>query len=226
MFHTAWFADMVARHGYWLVFGVVMLESAGIPMPGETALVLAAIYAGATGQLDIFAVVGVAALAAIIGDNIGYWAGRRFGLPFLSSYGRYVHLTPERLLLGQYLFARHGAKIVFFGRFAAFLRTFAALLAGVNLYPQRQFMFWNATGGIVWASVFGFGGYFFGNAIREWEGPIGKIGLIAAVIGFALFFILFKRHEARLMEEASLHAAKAQDNTQSRDKAQSSETST
>ncbi|MGB8842896.1 MAG: DedA family protein [Aliidongia sp.] len=109
-----------------------MFESIGLPLPGETALVATALYAGSTHQFGIFPVIGVAASAAIVGDNIGYLLGRSVGRRLIVRYGRYVYLTETRLKLGQYLFQRHGGKIVFFGRFVAFLRTFAALLAGVN----------------------------------------------------------------------------------------------
>ena len=141
----------------------MLLESAGVPLPGETALLLAAVYAGATGQLDITIVIACAAIAAILGDNFGYWVGRQFGVKLLERYGRYIHLTRSRLALGQYLFAKHGGKIVFFGRFIAFMRVFAALLAGANKYAWGPFLAYNAAGGIVWALVMGLGAYLFGN---------------------------------------------------------------
>ncbi len=186
----------VHQHGYWAVFLVVMLESAGVPLPGETALLAAAIYAGATGNLEIGWIVGLAALGAIIGDNIGFWAGRRFGLGLLLKIGPYIHVTQPRLKLGQYLFRLHGAKIVFFGRFVAVLRVFAALLAGVNQYEWRSFLMFNAAGGLVWASVFGFGGYIFGDAVHELAGPVAVGAFVLFVLGLIAFTWVARRQEA------------------------------
>lgn len=118
----------IAQHGYWAVFVIVLLESAGVPLPGETALILAAGYAGATGQMNLLWIIIAAAAGAILGDNLGFWIGRRWGAKFLLRYGKYIHLPESRLRLGQFLFKKHGAKIVFFGRFVAFLRVLAALL--------------------------------------------------------------------------------------------------
>ena len=138
--------NLIQTYGLWVLFGVVMFESLGVPMPGETALISAALYSGATHQVDIVSVVGVAALAAIIGDNFGYLIGRSIGLRLIVRYGRYIGLDERRLKIGQYLCLRHGGKIVFFGRFVAFLRAFAAVLAGANLMPWRRFLIMNALG--------------------------------------------------------------------------------
>ena len=139
-------------------------------MPGETALVTAALYAGSTHQIGIASVVLVAAMAAIIGDNIGYLIGRSIGIRLVVRYGGYVRLNEPRLKVGQYLFLRHGGKIVFFGRFVAFLRTFAALLAGVNRMSWPHFLIMNALGGICWASLFGGGAYLFGEQMKRVPG--------------------------------------------------------
>ena len=196
---------LVSQHGYSTVFVIVLLESAGVPLPGETALLLAAAYAGATGQLDIAIVIGCAALAAILGDNLGYWVGRKLGVKVLERYGRYIHLTRSRLALGQYLFAKHGGKIVFFGRFIAFMRVFAALLAGVNKYGWAPFLAYNAAGGIVWALVMGLGAYLFGNTMSQVSGPLGLIALGIAAIGIVAGFIWMRHHEKQM--ETNLQAA-------------------
>ena len=141
----AYVQPLVAQYGLYAVFVIVMLESAGVPLPGETALVLASIYAGATGDLHIAQVIAAAAAGAIIGDNLGFWVGRHFGM-LLKRYGRFIHLDEKRLAFGEAMFRRHGAKIVFFGRFIAILRIFAALLAGVNRYGWGSFLFYNAAG--------------------------------------------------------------------------------
>ena len=130
--------DLVQTYGLWLVFVLIMLESMGVPLPGETALVSAAIYAGTTHGIGIVPVVVVAAIAAMVGDNIGYLIGRTVGFSLLVRYGRYVHLDEGRLKVGHYLFLRHGGKIVFFGRFVALLRALAALLAGTNRMSGRN----------------------------------------------------------------------------------------
>jgi membrane protein DedA with SNARE-associated domain len=189
---------IVAEHGYWIVFLIVMLESAGIPLPGETVLVLASIYAGATGELWLSLIIICAAAGAILGDNIGFWAGRHWGRAFLLNYGKFIHLPEERLRLGQYLFERHGAKIVFFGRFVAFLRVLAALLAGVNQYRWPQFLFFNAAGGIVWSLVVGIGAYVFGDSIHRVSGPLGLIALGAVVAGVIAFMVIVRREERKL----------------------------
>ncbi|SFK44126.1 DedA family protein [Methylocapsa palsarum] len=191
--------SIIAQHGYWAVFFIVMLESGGLPFPGETALILAAAYAGATGNLDLAYVMAAAAAGAIIGDNIGFWIGRTFGANLLQRYGQFIHLPESRLKLGQYLFNKHGAKIVFFGRFIALLRIFAALLAGVNNYAWSPFLFYNAAGGILWAVLMGTGGYLFGDALHRVSGPLGIAALIAIVAGvFASMYVI--RREERKME--------------------------
>src|ERR1700704_527117 len=119
-----WMHDLIQAYGLWVLFIVVTLESMGVPMPGETALVTTALYAGSTHQIDIISVVLVAATGAIIGDNMGYLIGRSIQLRLLVRYGRYIRLDQARLKVGQYLFRRHGGKIVFFRRFGAFFRAF------------------------------------------------------------------------------------------------------
>jgi membrane protein DedA with SNARE-associated domain len=108
--------------------------------------------------------------------------------------------------LGQYLFQRHGGKIVFFGRFVAFLRAFAALLAGVNGLPPLRFFLFNAAGGIVWAGLFGLGGYVLGETIHNIAGPIGWIGLACAVVAIIIGWRFFKMHEERLLQQAEAAA--------------------
>jgi membrane protein DedA with SNARE-associated domain len=191
----------IATYGYFAVLAVVAMESLGVPIPGETALVAAAIVAG-EGKLNIYGVIAAAAAGAIIGGACGYWIGREFGFPIAYRYGRYVSLDEKRLKLGQYLFLRQGGKIVFFGRFVALLRTFAAFLAGVNRYSWERFFAFNAAGGIVWATIFGLGGFWLGRAFEHYARPVTVAALIAAVIGaiFAARFIRY--HEQALEDEA------------------------
>ena len=153
---------LIQTYGLWILFVVVMLESLGLPMPGETALIAAGAYAGSTHRIGLLLVVAVAATAAIVGDNLGYLIGRKLGLHLLVKYGSRVHLHKSRLKIGEYLFLRHGGKIVFVGRFVALLRSLAAVLAGANRMPWPQFLLMNALGGICWAGLFGGGAYLFG----------------------------------------------------------------
>jgi membrane protein DedA with SNARE-associated domain len=206
LFDSAQIHHLLSTYGYWAVLVVVMVESAGIPVPGETILVSAAVYAGTTHNMHIGLVIAAAAVGAIMGDNIGFWIGREFGPPLLKRFGKHVGLDERRLRLGQYLFDRHGGKIVFFGRFVAFLRAFAALLAGANRFPPLRFFAFNAAGGIVWASLFGLGGYLLGETIHRIAGPIGWFGLACALIGAVIGWRFFKMHEERLLKQAEAAA--------------------
>jgi membrane protein DedA with SNARE-associated domain len=194
-----WIQELIQTYGLWVLFTLVTLESLGVPMPGETALVTTALYAGSTHQIGIALVVLVAATAAIIGDNIGYLIGRSIGIRLVARYGRYVRLNEPRLKVGQYLFLRHGGKIVFFGRFVAFLRTYAALFAGINRMSWPHFLIMNALGGICWATLFGGGAYLFGAQMKRVTGPISLLLLLAA-IGLVVASIFFFRHHEEELE--------------------------
>src|SRR5579875_484024 len=125
-------SHLLSTYGYWAVLIFVAIESTGIPFPGETMLLAAAIYAGTTHHLQIWFVIAAAAAGAILGDNLGFWVGREGGFRLLRRFGRRVGLNERKLKLGMYLFRRHGGKVVFFGRFVAVLRAWAAFLAGTN----------------------------------------------------------------------------------------------
>lgn len=142
-------AQAIGKFGYVAVGLVVGVESIGVPFPGESTLIAAALYAGATHHLNIVVVIIVAATGAIVGDNIGFLIGREIGLPLLVRYGRYIRMSPARIKLGQYLFLRHGGKVVFFGRIIALLRALAAFLAGTNRMTWPRFLVFNAAGGVV-----------------------------------------------------------------------------
>ena len=201
-----WLAGLVDRHGYGVVGGIIFLESMGLPLPGESLLIGAALYAAHAGGLRIEWVVLVAAIGAIMGDNAGYLIGRRVGPPVLARWGPKIGLTAERQRLGQLLFRRHGPKVVFFGRFTAFLRTFAALLAGAYVMPWPRFLFWNALGGITWTGLYGFGAFILGSRIKHIVGPIGLgLGVVAALVVVWLWRFV-RRNEARLIREAELEA--------------------
>jgi membrane protein DedA with SNARE-associated domain len=196
--------SLIPTYGPWIIFGIVALESAGVPLPGETILVAAALLAATTGQISIVVVVLASAGGAIVGDGIGYMVGRRFGLPLIRRYGRYIRLDENRLLIGRYLFFRYRNVVVFFGRFVAVLRMFAALLAGANSMPAGRFFFFNITGGFCWACLFGFGAYAVGAEIYTISGTLSVISLgLFIATGFALS-ILMRRNEVTLRRRAEL----------------------
>src|SRR5215468_4801365 len=156
----------------------------GIPLPGETILVLASIYAAADPSLNIGAVIGAAAVGSILGDNAGYWIGKRYAFPLLARFGRQIGLSSTRIKVGQYLFRRHGGKVVFFGRFIALLRILAAFLAGVNHMPWRSFLIANAAGAVLWATSFGAGGYFFGVLLLKLHHSLAVVVFMFALGAF------------------------------------------
>ena len=195
-------AELIVKFGYFGVFALIFFECAGIPLPGELALVSAAIFAGTTGQMKIEIVVAAAAGAAILGDNLGFWFGRRYGFDFLHRYGPYIQLTPPRLKIGQMLFDRHGGKVVFLGRFTALLRAYAAMLAGANRFSPRRFFVWNASGGVTWAAIYGLGGFYFGQTVTSFAGPVSLGLLAAAIVAIAIILFTVKKHERRWAAEA------------------------
>jgi membrane protein DedA with SNARE-associated domain len=175
-------SGLVHDYGLIALFLIVMLESGGVPLPGETALVAASVFAS-SGKLDIVAVIAVAATAAIVGDNIGYWIGRTGGRNVLERWGPVQRWSERVLPWAEGFFARHGAKTVFIGRFFSVLRVTAAWMAGISHMPWWRFFFWNAAGGICWALLVGLVGYYVGHAAAD---AIGKYGLIAGVVLVAL----------------------------------------
>jgi membrane protein DedA with SNARE-associated domain len=204
MFHfaTSTLMHLLTTYGYWAVLLFVAIESIGIPFPGETMLLVATIYAGTTHRLSLPLVIGAAASGAILGDNLGFWIGREGGYRLLRRYGRSIRLDERKLKLGQYLFMRHGGKVVFFGRFVAVLRAWAAFLAGANRMRLPRFLLFNALGGIVWATLYGLGGYFLGENVHQLTGPIGIVTIVFAVFIIVAFLFFLHRNEHRLEGEA------------------------
>jgi len=193
---------LLATYGYWAVFVFIAIESMGIPFPGETMLLVAAIYAGTTHRLSILLVIVAAASGAILGDNLGFIIGRVGGYRLLRRYGHYIRLDERKLKLGQYLFMKHGGKVVFFGRFVAVLRAWAAFLAGTNRMRWPGFLLFNALGGIVWATLFGLGGYYLGDSIHRLTGPVAIACTVLATLIIIAFLIFVHRNEQRLEAEA------------------------
>lgn len=202
IFSRGWLDQLLQSWGYPAVFLFVAAESLGIPIPGETMLILAALYAGSTHNLSIYVIFVIAAGAAIIGDNIGYGIGRLGGYRLLDRYGHYVRVDERRIKVGRYLFDRHGGKVVFFGRFVAVLRTYSAFLAGTMRMHWLTFLGFNAAGGIVWAAVFCFAYYAFGQTLERLQTPVDVALVVIAVAGLAAGFFYLRRKEQELGERA------------------------
>lgn len=193
---------LLMTYGYWAVLVFVAIESTGIPFPGETMLLAAAIYAGTTHHLQLPFIIIAAAAGAILGDNLGFFVGREGGFRLLRRYGRYIRLDERKLKLGMYLFRKHGGKVVFFGRFVAVLRAWAAFLAGVSRMQWDRFLVFNAAGGILWASLFGVGGYLLGSNIHRVAGVFGKVTVALAALLLIIGFLWLRRNEHKLEDEA------------------------
>ena len=195
-------ASLITKFGYLAVAAIVGLESVGLPLPGEATLIAAAVYAGTTQRLNIWLVIACASLGAIVGDNLGFWIGRELGFRLLIRWGSYVGLTESRIKVGQYLFQLHGGKIVFFGRFFAVLRIWAALLAGVNQMAWPKFLLFNAGGAVLWAAIYGLGAYYLGHALESFTRPAAIVLGIVGLLALIALLVFTKRHEAELVARA------------------------
>jgi membrane protein DedA with SNARE-associated domain len=188
----------IEHHSSWalvLLFVLVAVESAGIPVPGETALIACGVLASQD-RLNIVAVIAVAATAAIVGDNIGYWIGRKGGRKVLERWGPVSKHARRVLPRAERIFAKHGGKTVFFGRFIAFLRITVAWLAGISHMPWWRFFLYNAAGGIVWATLVGLVSYYLGDAAAsaiQTYGLYAAGGIVVVVIAVVLILRWWER---------------------------------
>jgi undecaprenyl-diphosphatase len=181
--------------GYLILFALVAAESGGAPVPGETALITAGVLAR-DGQLNIALVIAIAAGAAILGDNLGYLIGRTGGRRLLERPGFLEHHRRQILEKGEPFFERHGPKAVFLGRWVAVLRIAAAWLAGINRMPWPVFLFWNALGGLAWATSVGLLAYAVGPTAERLFKVVGFAGVGVAAVAIA-GYLLWRRHRAR-----------------------------
>jgi membrane protein DedA with SNARE-associated domain len=180
---------------------IIGLESMGIPSPGETALVAAAVLAS-QGKLQISLVILIGVTSAIVGDNIGYWLGRRYGRTVFMAPGPFLHHRVYAIRYGDGFFKRHGPKAVFLGRWIALVRFATAWLAGINRMPFRRFFLWNAFGGITWGITFGLVGYIGGKAAAHVLAQAGLVGLALLVATFVALAITIRRRERRMTERS------------------------
>jgi len=187
--------DLPANVGYAAVFALIAVETMGIPVPGETALIGAALLAH-DGQLDIGLLIALAAAAAIIGDNIGFAIGRKGGRSLFARPGPFHRHRLAVLTHGEPFFARHGPKAVFLGRWVSGLRIASAWLAGMNRMQWPTFLFWNALGGIAWAVSIGLGVYFLGHVAEEVISTVGPAAAVLAVVALAGFVVWRHRRAA------------------------------
>jgi membrane protein DedA with SNARE-associated domain len=200
----------VAHVGLPVMALLIAGESMGVPLPGETALIAAAILAG-RGHFDIAVVIALAATAAIVGDNVGYLIGRRGGRALLLRHPRLRDHGERMLAMGEPFFARHGAKAVFLGRWFAGLRIAAAWLAGINRMRWPSFLFWNASGGICWAVSVGVLAYLLGHSaerVLKTAGVVGAGGIVVGGIAGVLYLRLRRRRREQARVETSEPAAR------------------
>jgi membrane protein DedA with SNARE-associated domain len=200
--------DVAENVGYPLLFALIAIETMGVPLPGETALITAGIVA-ARGNLSIEVVIALAAAAAILGDNVGFAIGRRYGRRLLEwEGGPFPHHRRRLIEVGEPFFDRHGPKAVFLGRWVSGLRITAAWLAGAHRMSWPTFTFWNALGGICWALSIGLAAYFGGHAAERIVTTAGIAGLVGVVfVGVALYIVTkVRRRRAEELADAELEA--------------------
>jgi len=197
-------AHLIHAYGLLVVAGFIGLESMCIPLPGETALIVGSVIAGHTHELNIFAVILTAAAASFVGRMIGYAFGARFGYWLLLRYGRYVWITEPRIKLGQYLFQRHGGKIIIIAQFLPVLRAVAGVVAGANRMPFQHFALASLVGISAWSIAFGFGAYSLGREfahLLRWTDFNSWLPwpwlLAGAAIVIFLFIRFISHHEAQ-----------------------------
>jgi membrane protein DedA with SNARE-associated domain len=189
---------IIEQYGYLVVFFGVMLESIGVPIPGETILIVAG-FLVQQGTLNLTDTIVLGISGTILGNQIGYWAGLKGGRPFVLRWGYYVGITPERLARVEGFFARHGGKAVFLARFIPWLRAFGALVAGIGHMHRRRFFFYNILAGAVWATASVMVGYLFGESLglmETWIGP-GAVLLVVVLVFLALVFYLAYRFRGK-----------------------------
>jgi membrane protein DedA with SNARE-associated domain len=201
-------APILDRWGYLAVAGVIGVESFGVPAPGQTIMVAAAIYAGA-GRLNVVAVAAIAFVAAVLGDNIGYWIGVRGGRRIVHRFGKYVLITPERLERAEKFFARRGNRIVVVARFIDGLRQLNGVIAGITAMPWRTFLIYNAIGAALWVGWWTTVSYVLGTHLVEIIEQVHRYkwwAMAVVAVAVAAYIILHVRHIRRRRARAAAAA--------------------
>lgn len=196
--HTHHFIGLLHTCGYAGLALVVGLECLGLPLPGEGALIVSAVYAGSTHNMNPVLVIVAAATGAILGQSGSYWIGLKVGHRLLRRYGHKIGLTWRRLALGRMLFRKHGFKLVVVARFIIVLRVITAMLAGANQMPWRKFIVANVLGSVAWASFYGVGASMLGTQMKHSSGPIGIAVGVAAVLVSVIGGWIAHRQQDRL----------------------------
>jgi membrane protein DedA with SNARE-associated domain len=194
--HTHHFIWLLHTYGYTGLAVIVGLESLGLPVPGEGALIVSAIYAGSTHNMNPVIVIIAAATGAILGQTGAYWIGLKVGHSLLRRHGQKIGLTWRRLALGRMLFRKHGFKLVVVARFIVVLRVITAMLAGANQMPWRKFILANVLGSVAWASFYGIGATLLGKQMKHSSGPIGiAVGVVVLVISLLGAWIAHRQQD-------------------------------
>jgi membrane protein DedA with SNARE-associated domain len=189
----------ISGYGIWIVAAFIALESVGLPLPAEAALMAVAFFAAKAEGINIHSLITAGIVAAIIGEIMGFWMGRKFGHALLVKHGHRFGLTQERIRIGQWLFVRYGAAFVFVARFLPFLRNIAAALAGTNCMPKRSFYMASASAAATWVLGYGLAAYFLGEAFMNSASPVTiSVGIVTSIIILIAVPATFARCEKSL----------------------------
>ena len=189
--------DHFTNHGYWTLAITLLLENAGVPLPGETMLLFASFLAFQHHELNLGLIILVGTLACTLGDNLGYWIGHHGGRPLLHRYQRVFRITDEKIARGEKLFERFGPTTIFFARFVFGMRVIAGPLAGVLRMPWRRFVLFNFLGAAIWVTVISCVGYFFGQHWQRLLEIVGRANLVVFVVALAVVWLLWRRYRER-----------------------------
>jgi membrane protein DedA with SNARE-associated domain len=189
--------NALAHYGYWALAAILLLENAGVPLPGETVLLLASFLAYSQHELQLSWIIAVATLAATLGDNLGFALGHYGGRPVLDRYQSIFRIPPATLTRGENLFARYGAATIFFARFVFGMRIIAGPLAGVLRMPWRKFLIFNFLGAALWVSVIASVGYLFGRHWDRLEQILKRFDILAVILLIVIAFYLWQRNRRR-----------------------------
>jgi membrane-associated protein len=189
--------DFFTTHGYWALALTLLLENAGVPLPGETMLLFASFLAFEQDGLNLGAIIVVGTAACTLGDNLGYWIGNRGGRPFLHRYQKVFRISDDRIARGEKLFERFGSTTVFFARFVFGMRILAGPLAGVLRMPWRRFVLFNFLGATAWVTVISLAGYFFGQHWQRLLQIVSRVNALVFAVAVVVVLLLWWRYRKK-----------------------------